>query len=182
MKPIIFIISLIALVLVITTCQEDENPIITTGSNVLINSSFEKGDSSSADGWIISPNPLGGFSKDVPPGGGTFSLRLQAATPEGGKATITVPVLPDKQVYKLTFWAKTYEDSNSVLLDFITSSETPQTDTIEIRDTVWTQYSFTTDTLQVSEGDSLRITYRAGIEQILLVNSFLDLCRLEAVD
>lgn len=182
MKPIIFFISFSVFVLIIASCQEDENEIITPGTNVLVNTTFEKGDSASADGWIISPPPLGGFSEDIPPGGGNYSLQLQASNPEGGRATITVPVILEKPVYEFTFWAKTYENSNSVFLDFISSSETPQTDTILVRDSVWTEYSFTTDTLQVSQGDSLRITFQAGIEQILLINSYFDRCRLEAKD
>jgi len=183
MKTVMFFIGIGICLFFITTCQEEETPITSPGNgNMLVNTSFERGDSTSADGWIISKEPLGGFVRDTPPEGGNFSLQLEASTPLGGTATITVPVLPNRQLYRLSFWAKADANSEATaVLDFISPATTPVSDTLNIRDSIWTEYSLI-DSFQVSEGDSLRITFNAGISELILFNSYFDLCKLQAVE
>ncbi|MCK5346982.1 MAG: hypothetical protein KAR20_26415, partial [Candidatus Heimdallarchaeota archaeon] len=83
---------------------------------ILVNTSFEKNGNPSADGWSIT---LGDFSTDTPPGGGNYSVALEANNPFGGEATITVKSLTDFDIYKLSFYAKFEKINGTAGLFFI---------------------------------------------------------------
>ena len=94
---------LLLLAIFIYGCTEEE---ITepTDENLLINTSFEKNGKFSSDGWFLPA--LADSSNDVPTGGGSFSLQLEASQPPESYAYIKVPVKTQFNNYKLTFWAK----------------------------------------------------------------------------
>ena len=147
---------------------------------ILVNTSFEKNGSPSADGWTISQPPLGNFVTDTPPGGGTYSIFLEASNP-GGLAKIQVAALSSINIYHLSFWAKSKFVIGGANLSFVRNGSVVDQKKLSIPDTVWTMYILT-DTFQVNQGDSIRIEFYAGISAIETGGSYFDLCKLETVE
>ena len=178
-KIIKIVIAVITLIII--SCSEDKNPVNpSSSSNIILNSSFEKNGTPDTEGWEISASPLGEIITDAPSGGGTYCLRLEASNP-GGMATRTISTVTDKQIYSLSFWAKTNQPSSKAFFDLIRNSQVEHRTEINVSDTVWTEYSII-DTLQAMSGDSLRITFSERLTQLIFLQSYFDLVKVQTVD
>jgi len=183
-KYLLLRLLLIVTIAVLTLkCSEDNKSVNPPppNPNELLNSTFESNGMPDTDGWTLSARPLAEIVEEAPPGGGTYSVRLTAATPEGGKAWIIIPAAADKQNYKLSFWAKTNSPSSLVYFDLLRNGQVESHNELNVRDTVWTQYSVV-DTFQVVSGDSIRVIFQERLEQIILRETYFDLCKVETID
>ncbi len=178
-----FLLIIFSSLLLLWNCDECSTCTDPLGEEdkILVNTSYEKNGNPFTDGWIISPAPLGNFVTDTPPGGGTYSVALDANNPFGGEAAITVKSLPNFDIYKLSFYAKFENISGTASLFFIENGAISQQNIISVTDTSWTLYSIT-DTFQISTGDSIKILFRGGTTPIIAGKTFFDLCKLEAVE
>jgi hypothetical protein len=183
MHPInqhVFLILLFPLILLLG-CSENKNPVSPTpDSNILLNSSFEKNGNPATDDWEISARPYGEITNDAPIGGGNYCLKLEASNP-GGMATRQFPAVSNRQIYKLSFWAKTNQPSSKAFFELIRNGLVENQTELSVIDTTWTEYSVT-DTFQVMNGDSLRITFQERITQLQMFESYFDLVKVETVD
>lgn len=180
-KRIFRLFGLTVLSVLMFSCSKEENPVTPPPeSNILLNSSFEKNGLPDDDGWTISVRPLGEITNQAPPNGGTFCLKLEASNP-GGMATKTIPVMMDKQVYKFSFWAKTNEPSSVSSFELIRNGQVENHTELSITDTLWTEYSIV-DTFQVVNNDSLRITFQERFTPLLMLESYFDLVKVEAIN
>ena len=138
-KIIKIVIAVITLIII--SCSEDKNPVNPpSSSNIILNSSFEKNGTPDTEGWEISARPLGEIITDAPSGGGTYCLRLEASNP-GGMATKKISAVTNKQIYKLSFWAKTNQPSSSAFFDLIRNGHVENRTEMNISDTSWSNYS-----------------------------------------
>ncbi|RLC51598.1 MAG: hypothetical protein DRI23_04660 [Candidatus Cloacimonadota bacterium] len=179
-KFLIIILSSLFLLWNCDECSTCTNP-PDEEDKILVNTSFEKNGNPSADGWNISPPPLGNFASDAPSGGGTYSVALEANNPFGGEAAITVKSLTDFDIYKLSFYAKFEKIYSTASLFLIRNGRVSKENTVFVTDTIWTLYSIT-DTFQTSAGDSIRILFRGGTTAVIAGKTLFDLCKLEAVE
>ena len=178
-KLIKIVIAVITVILI--SCSEDKNPVSPpSSSNIILNSSFEKNGTPDTEGWEISARPLGEIITDAPSGGGTYCLRLEASNP-GGMATKKISAVTNKQIYKLSFWAKTNQPSSSAFFDLIRNGHVENRTEMNISDTSWSNYSVV-DTLEIMNDDSLKITFQERITQLQLFESYFDLVKVETLD
>jgi hypothetical protein len=80
----------------------------TENPNVLIYSSFEENGRPSLSEWFpdVATSHIG-FSRDVPPRGGRWSLSIKNSFGPSARAVRrSVPAFPGKITYQLSFWAK----------------------------------------------------------------------------
>jgi hypothetical protein len=178
---IFFLSILLILSIFVFSCSKENNPVTTQpDSSVLLNTSFEKNGIPDDEGWTISASPLGDIVTDAPRDGGTYCLKLEASNP-GGMAFIKVPAKTDKKVYNFTFWGKTTQPSSSAYFDLIRNGQIQSRVELSVMDTTWTKYSLV-DTLQVMSGDSIRIIFQERLNQLLMIESYFDLVKVETVD
>ena len=133
----------------------------------IVNGSFELDGQSSLDGWSFTCH--GGVSfQEAPPGGGTWSLKLEPGNVQGcfpSVATQTVPGIQSGEVWRLTAWVR--QDTAtftvaSLYWQIVPSGGTSGTlpaDTTTARG--WTQLTVV-DTLFLAPGDSAMIVLDAG--------------------
>ena len=164
-------------------CSKKNDSITNTpdNSSVLINSSFEVNGNPSLQGWNGQDTSYVKFSSDVPGGGGSFSILLDAvwAPPVFVKTIVAVP--QGIHVYKLSVWSKARGIGGWI--DFIL--QRPDSNIlrkqVRIVDSTWTLYSVT-DTMNCSVQDSIVVKLSGGFLQLLAGRTFYDLCKLEKLD
>ena len=162
-------------------CSDNKNPVTPTpDSNILLNSSFEKNGIANTEGWEISARPYGEIANEAPTGGGNYCLKLEASNP-GGMAKRQIPAVSSKEIYKLSFWAKTNQPSSKAFFELIRNGLVENQTELSVIDTTWTEYSVK-DTFQVMSGDSLRITFQERITQLQMFESYFDLVKVETVE
>jgi hypothetical protein len=183
MKHKIFIwLSHILFALLIFRCTQDD-PTAPTDENTLLYSSFEQNGKFSSDGWTLPA--LSNSSYDIPSGGGTFSLELEASQPPEAYAQITVPVKTQFNNFKFTFWSKSTAVTNNIygkaILSLVRNGSTIQSSSVSVDDIIWKSYSIQ-DTFTVASGDSFLVQLSAGISQIFSGKTYFDLCTLYGVE
>lgn len=150
-------------------------------SGILINSSFELNGNPSLQGWTGQDTSFIKFSSDVPGGGGSFSITLDAvwAPPVFVKAIVAAP--QGIHIYKLSVWSKAHGIGGWI--DFVL--QRPDSlilrKQIRIVDSTWALYSVT-DTMNCSVQDSIVVKLTGGFSQLLTGKTFYDLCTLEKLD
>ena len=140
-------------------------PVLSAGQ--IVNGSFEIDGQASLEDWSFTCN--GGTSfQEAPPGGGTWSLKLQPGNLQGcfpGLATQTIPAVQSGEVWRLTSWVR--QDTATFTVASLhwrivssggTSIDLPA-DTTTARS--WTQLTVV-DTLFLAVGDSAVIVLDAG--------------------
>ena len=176
----ILVVFLFALFIYGCTEEETTEP---TDENTLLYSSFEKNGKFSSDGWSLPA--LADSSNDVPTGGGSFSLQLEASQPPETYAYKNVPVKTQFNNYKLTFWAKSSGVTSGIngkaILSLLRNGSVIKSSSILVDDITWKSYSIQ-DTFSVASGDSFRVELTAGISQLFSGKSYYDLCRLYGID
>ncbi len=180
MKLVVVLMLLFPMILLIS-CSEDKNPVTPSpNSNILLNTTFEKNGNPDTEGWEISARPLGEITNEAPVDGGMYCLKLEASNP-GGTATKKISAVTNKQIYKLSFWARTNQPSSTAFFDLIRNGQVENRTEVNVMDTSWTKYSVI-DTLQVMNGDSLKITFQERITPLQMLVSYFDLVKVETVD
>lgn len=173
-------LSYILFALLIFGCTEETTE--PTEENTLLYSSFEKNGMFSSDGWKL-PAQFDS-SRDVPAGGGNFSLVLSASNPPD-TAHIKVPVKTQFNNFKLTFWAKTTGLTSGIngeaILSLVRNGSVIDSSSILVTDIIWKSYSFQ-DTFSVAAGDSFMVQLTAGVSQLFPGETYFDLCRLYGID
>jgi len=164
--------------LLLASCKSESPTSSGTGAIVLLNSSFESDGMPSDSIWSIPPPPLSGFSTDVPPNGGKYSIFIEAGNP-GQNALASLALPQGMHVFRLSIWAKTTAVTGYADLLFVPAySSNDLRKRIEIPDTTWHQYSLD-DTLTAQSGDSIRVVLSAGIGEVIFSLAYFDLCKLE---
>ena len=167
-------------ILVLPSCKNQSPTTINTVSTILLNSSFESGGSPSSDGWTISSSPMGGYSTDVPPNGGTYSIFLEASNP-GGSASIKIALPQGAHIFRFSVWAKVTRLTGRAEIDFVHAiDQTIYFKQIDIPDTTWREYSIY-DTLSVSSGDSLKVFLSPGFSELIASRTNFDICKVEQI-
>jgi hypothetical protein len=171
-------LSYLLFALLIFGCTEEETT-EPTDENLLINTSFEKDGKFSSDGWTLPAQS--DSSADVPAGGGSYSLELEASQPPESYAQITVPVNTQFSNYKLTFWSKYSVIEGKALLSLIRNGSAIKSLSILVEDIVWKSYSIQ-DTFNVALGDSFMVQLTGGSSQLLPGKTYFDLCQLQGIN
>jgi len=175
-------LALLILMLFIYRCTEEETT-QPPDENLLINTSFENNGKFSSDGWSLPVQS--DSSTDVPSGGGSYSLLLEASQPPEIYAQLRVPVKTQFNNYKLTFWSKSSGVTSGIfgkaILSLIRSGSVIKEKSVLVDDIAWSSYSIA-DTFNVSSGDSFMVQLSAGISQLFSGKTYFDLCKLQAVD
>lgn len=174
------IFSTMFALLFLISCNEEEvtEP---TEENLLLNTSFEENGVASAEGWKL---PQGSeFSTDVPPNGGSFSLKLMANSPPE-YAYITVPVKTNYTINRLKFWSKSTGVSSDIYgeasLTLLRNGAELKSRSIQIDVITWATFSIQ-DTFEVAEGDSFKVQFSGGITQLFSADAYFDLVQLQGI-
>jgi hypothetical protein len=182
MRKIILIISLLALTMLIISCNE-EDPVSPPSGNVLLNTSFEKNGKFSAEGWSL---PLSSDSStEVPPDGGKYSLLIESSQPPEVYAEVKVPVLANYNRYTLSFWSKSSGVTNNIngkaVLTLLRNGNEVKSVSLILDNIIWESHSLT-DTFAVAPGDSFLVRLSGGMSQLFSGETNFDRCKLEAAD
>ena len=150
--------------------------------NVLIYSSFEENGRPSLAGWF--PDDTSShiqFSRDVPPGGGRWSLSIRnTLRPQDMTVARTAPALPGTTDYGLSFWAKTKGEPGKAILGGKTG-ETWVARAIRLAaDSTWLAY-FASLTVDGDTGDSIFVGV-SGSSTSQTGTTYFDLVKLEKLD
>jgi hypothetical protein len=148
----------------------------------LVNPSFEINGAPSLQGWTYNDccPQLHGFSTDVPPHGGQFSVSIDFA---GGPYWIyaILPVSAGLNSYTFSAWAKYWGLRGHLWIARKHGNEIDIIRTVTIADTSWRQYFVTTPVI-LGIGDSLVVGLDGGSEQLVGGTSYFDLCKLVQKD
>lgn len=166
----------------IYSCVNEET-VAPTEENLLLSTSFENNGRFSADGWSLSSSS--DSSNDVPPGGGNFSLVIEASQPPEVYSSMKVPVKTKYSKNRLTFWSKASGVSSNVYgkaeLSLIRNGSELQSKSIQIEVIKWQLFSLE-DTFSVAAGDSFLVKFSGGIAQLLSGKTYFDLCQLQGIE
>ena len=179
-KFVKLILPALLISLFLISCNEEEvtEP---TEENLLLNTSFEENGVASAEGWKLPQSSE--FSTDVPPNGGSFSLKLQAGSPPE-YAYITVPVKTQYTINRLKFWSKSTGVTSDIYgeasLSLVRNGTELESRNIQIDAITWTTFSIQ-DTFDVAEGDSFIVKFSGGFTQLLSADAYFDLVQLQGI-
>ena len=177
----VIVLSLLA----ISGCSKSNNPTAPSAPqprNLIINSSFDSAGRPSLEGWTADTNDttLVGFSSDVPPGGGAYSVYLKTTE------IMTAVTLPaGTHHYRLSAWAKVIFPSGSsstyggAMTLLYPGSPPGDGKSYLFSSSVWTYGSFL-DTLTLSQDTPLHIYLVCGVQSVDHV--LFNLCTFEVLD
>lgn len=184
-KKLIGFIAL-AFLLILLQCHSDKTPLSPanisdcTGS-LIPNCSFEENGEPTLQFWESSDTSAVHFSGEVPPGGGRWSVFVEASWfgPLLGYSHIAyrLPLKQGVHIFRLTFYAKRTALYGSMSLFQIHGNETNQLKTVTITDSTWTKYQVQ-DTLTAAPGDSLLIFLTGGGTEVVYSATYYDLVKL----
>ncbi len=177
-KFFVKLLSYLLFALLIFGCTEEETT-EPTDENLLINTSFEKDGKFSSEGWTLPVQ--GDSSKDVPAGGGSYSLELETSQPPEVYAQIIVPVKTVYNEYKLTLWSKYSVIEGKAILSLIRNGSAIKSLSILVEDISWKSYSIR-DTFNVASGDSFMVQLTGASSQLLPGKTYFDLCQLQGIN
>lgn len=185
----IFIISLSVVSLAIGGCSKSENQIVNppSDSNLLTNGSFEIGGAGSLQGWSANTSDTAfvNFSTDVPPGGGSFSVRLRNEWSFPGTLWQTIVSTAGTHRYRLSAFGKAIRSNinagGDMRIQFKQSGGWISTKSFHFSDTTWTSASLL-DTLTTASGDTIAVNLRGNIDQFSFGYVLFDLVKLEKLD
>jgi hypothetical protein len=148
---------------------QDDQPV--TLPNLIVNSGFETSGQPSFASWeyIYPPSSPDTFSTDVPPSGGSFSLRLRPEWfPAEGAVETYITGLNTTAQFLLRFYAKgiNLPQGNAYASVYIKGTSLASTQAVAFSNVQWTQYSVTTPALQLTPGDTLAVRLSAGSTEV----------------
>lgn len=151
-----------------------------SSGNLLLNPSFESNGTPSLEHWSVQDTSLVRFSPDVPPGGGSFSVSIEANWGPSGFVRTAVPVPAGAHRCRLSWWGKKtgqiYGGANLGIQKSDTLILFPKVSYTS--DSTWTEYS-SLDTITTEAGDELVVTFFGGVSQMQTGTTYFDLCSLE---
>lgn len=148
-------------------------------NHLIQNPSFELNGQPSDRGWKLS-TALRSFKRDVPPGGGTWSLSLIAGSgPEEGVAEATFPEPKGEGNYKLTAWMKTLDGwHGTIALGVRSHGEDSYRKWIIENSPEWKLLTLE-DSLNLGPHDSVVVRLSAGFTEVVRGEVLFDLVQLE---
>ena len=151
--------------------------------NLIRNSSFEENGQPSLKFWNVQDTSKINFSKDVPPGGGHWSVYLHSEWygPLPETPSCFIPLSSGTHILKFSIYGKSKTFFGSALLILKKGNVRKIVDQNSITDSIWTKYSIV-DTLNISEGDSLFVLLYGGGTEIVDGITYFDLAELEPID
>jgi hypothetical protein len=181
----LFVCSLVAVALSNLECTKSDITSPALDENLLTNGSFESNNSPSLSGWTPYFNDTAyvDFDRDVPPNGGSYSLKLKNYIMSQGSVLTMIPIKQATNRIHFTFWSKSTPTSNfhSVLAVCRINIKKPGIYLIGAmnmyQDSVWTQHTVE-DTISVTTVDTLYVELSAGSVDYTSGYSLFDLCRL----
>jgi hypothetical protein len=177
-------ICLVACLFMMTACEKSYNPgtARTRADTVdlIKNYTFEYNGLPLSEGWIEHNNSDINFVQDAPPGGGKWSLMLKAEWGPPEVLVNSIPAQPGLQVLRYSIWSRMDRIGGIAVFMLKRTDTLIMLKKFDIADTVWSRYSFT-DTLTLSEGDTLMAELSGGFSQLLAGTTWFDLCRIEKI-
>ncbi len=170
------------LVILISGCEKEcPTELTEEGLNLITNSSFEINGNKSIDGWTLHSNFLDvGFSNDVPPFGGNWSVVLYGGdriVPMYLETKIAAPLGCNR--YRLSIWAK-FKDPQGYGKGYVNFNKNRSNGKyFTIQDSIWNYYELI-DTLTTTNGDSLYVIISI-MPFIYPSQIYYDLCQLELI-
>jgi hypothetical protein len=185
MKLRLLTASVICLLLAVALSCSNGGITDPTDPDVVIYESFEKDGRPSLAGW--SPDDTTShikFSRDVPPGGGNWSLAIEPDWAPGFYLACKIaPALQGTNRYRLSFWARTTDSPGFARLNFNEADSSVVRRFILIADAAWSPYSVV-DTIAANAGDSILVGLSGGFAEVWVDPSYtyFDLVKLEKLD
>ncbi len=183
MKNFIFSMGLLLFLFTIK-CSTNKNPLSShDGTNLVLNSSFEENGRQSLKYWYVDSTQIPHFDNDVPPGGGKWSIFLEASWygPLPKSPSYLLPLSSGKHILNLSLWGKYKSVRGSAFLIQKSSGKQNIVGQIVIEDTHWTKYSLI-DTVQLAANDSLFILLYGGGSEVVAGRTHFDLIELKLID
>jgi len=153
-----------------------------TEDNLVYETSFEENGLFFTDDWSLSA--LSSSSNSTPPGGGSFSLAIEASDPPQIYSSIKVVAKTQYTINRLTFWSKASGVTSGVygtaVLSLIRNGAELRSKSIQIDQINWQSFSIQ-DTFTVAAGDSFQIKFSGGMNQLLSGRSYFDLVHLQGI-
>jgi len=184
------LVSLCAVILLALTGCSDNNiygvwpPL---GSNLISNPSFEYKNAPTLDGWTPSTSDTAfvNFSEDVPPDGGSYSVRLRNEWSFPGSIRYAIAPVPGRDRYRLAVWGKAVKSGSLFAGGWMALQTTKNgIDTVQrylhFTDSVWTYGQFDV-TIPAGTADSIIVQLRGNIDQWSYGYVLFDLCSLETL-
>lgn len=176
----IFYILLITTILVLGCAEEETTE--PNEDNLLYETSFESNGSFSTDGWTISAASKS--SNSTPPGGGSYSLEINATDPPEVFSTFRVAAKTQYSINRLEFWSKASGVSSNVygkaVLSLVRNGAELQSSSISIDRIDWGTFTLQ-DTFAVAAGDSFLVKLSGGMNQLLSGKTYFDLIQLQGI-
>ncbi len=185
MKYFTFFVGLALFLLTISIrCNTNKNPLSSKdNTNIILNSSFEENGHQSLKYWYVDSTQIPYFDTDVPPGGGKWSIYLEASWygPLPKSPSYLLPLSSGKHILNLSLWGKYKSVHGSAFLIQKNKDMQNMVGKIVIEDTTWTKYSFI-DTVQLNTNDSLLILLYGGGTEVVPGKTHFDLVEVKLID
>jgi len=153
---------------------------------LISNSSFESNGIFSLNGWTSILRPLIDSVRDVPPGGGTWSLAIHGenGVQLAGFVEVTVPVPIGTHIYKFSVWTK-HDDTIGVggVVSLYLPGVGPEraVNVFHASDTAWTLQSVI-DTLTTTPSDFFEVWLTGSYMSPINDRTLFDLVKLEVIE
>jgi hypothetical protein len=167
------------------SCKNDSTGPSTDPGNLLSNPSFESGDHPSYTGWHFNYSSDTIVSDDIPPLGGSWSLKMIPDWNPEPWARAYLTGQTGRRVFLLTAWVKTTNLSTPAHIAFgILQPDRTLRDeaSANVSGTDWSQYSVQ-DTLDLVASDTVVVELSPGEDQSPQIDAqaLFDLVRLQKV-
>ncbi len=186
----IYIAFIYFAIILIAGCSKTGNGVVNPpqDNNLLTNGSFEADSSGSLQGWQIfyEDTAYVNFSKDVPPYGGSFSVRLLNNWSFAGYISQSIVPQEGSRVYQLSASAKLvdpgfFENWGTMRISVHRYGTEESNKSLNISDTSWISVSIL-DTLDIYPGDTLTVYLSGNKGQFTQGYILFDLVKLEKVE
>ena len=149
--------------------------------NLISNPSFELNGQPTLQSWVADTF-LTAFVQDTPPGGGTWSLRIDPGwIPQEGYAQTYITGLSGISILELTVWIKSLNRwRGSATLGQWSKGEWVTNKRIDCDSASWTQISIV-DTLSLLPTDTVAVHLSAGVTEVAFGEDLFDLVRLVSI-
>lgn len=183
-----FGVPVISVVLLLPQCACAENPAAAVNpppaGNLIPNGSFEKDGQATLDTWQVSNAALASLAPEAAPGGGNWSLRLEAdGAPTTSQVRFPVPGLGDGDLVRLSAYVKaTGEKGGGIVgVEVVAGDGTVrQKSFASSQDTQWTQVGVM-ERLSLVSGDKVWVVLKSPPTELSARSGLFDLVTLERV-
>jgi Carbohydrate binding domain len=179
--PLIAVIFLFPLY----ACGQSTTGLNEDSRNLIPNGSFEQDGRATLDTWQVANSSLASLTREAAPGGGQWSVRLQADwAPTTGQVRFPVPKLKDGDTVRLSAYIRASDERGGGLIGVqVTAADgrLRQESFASSKNTRWTQVSVT-KTLSLEQGDTVWVVLRSPPTELESRAGLFDLVMLERVD